>query len=405
MLIIANYFFADDELSLGNFSTGWDMKNMNYWLLSIFYFLFSLGIGSFQFLNLYYVDFGLTNGQIGVLFAIGPLVMIFSQPFWGLLTDYLNTPKTTLFTMLIGSAGIALIFPFANSYSYLIVLNIAYFFFQSSVPPIADATTLALLKERNDFGKVRLWGSFGYAVGVMVIGSLLDVFGLKLMFILHSSILVLTLLLIMRLPIQNGRRNQFSIKEAIFLFRNPSFVLILLFSFLVYLPAHANNSFYTIYLQNIGATITIIGFSLLIKAILEIPFFAMSNKLMSRFSYPGLLTFAALIYGLRWLIIGTTDHLQILVWSQVLLSLSYTIQYFVSVKYVDLITPIEYRATGQAFYWTVTLGVGGLLGNVLAGWVLKYIEIPQMYQFAVVISLLSIILLWIKPIEKLEHTE
>ena len=370
---------------------------MKYSLLKIYYFIFSLGTGAFQFLNLYYVDVGLTTGEIGILFAVGPLVMIFAQPFWGMLTDYWDSPKITLFIMIIGSLATALFFPFSYEFEPLLLLNIIYFFFQSSIPPIADATALSLLDDRNDFGKIRLWGSFGYAVGVMTVGKILDLFGLQLMFILHSLFLLIALLLALRLPIKKGGKKDFSIQKAVSLFKNPAFITFLLFSFFVHLTVHANNSFYAIYIQNMGATLTIVGLALLIKSILEIPFFAISNKLMSRFSFPFLLSTAAIIYAFRWLILGYSNDLQILVWSQILLSLSYAIQYFVSVAYVDVIAPPRYRATGQTFYWAVSFGLGGLAGNILAGFLLDYIEIDEMYRLAGLLSLASVALLWIKP--------
>ncbi|PAV31241.1 hypothetical protein CIL05_00880 [Virgibacillus profundi] len=375
---------------------------MKYSLLKVYYFIFAFGTGAFQFLNLYYVDVGLTTAQIGILFAVGPFVMIFAQPFWGMLTDYWGSPKITLFIMIIGSLATALFFPFSFEFEQLLYLNIIYFFFQSSIPPIADATALSLLDDRNDFGKIRLWGSFGYAVGVMSVGKILDLFGLQLMFILHSCFLLIALLLALRLPIKKGGKKDFSIQKAVSLFKNPAFIMFLLFSFLVHLTVHANNSFYAIYIQNMGATLTIVGFALLIKSIFEIPFFAISSKLMSRFSFPFLLSTAAIIYAFRWLILGYSDGLQILVWSQILLSLSYAIQYFVSVAYVDVIAPERYRATGQTFYWAVTFGLGGLVGNILAGFLLDYVEIDEMYRLAGLLSLASVILLWIKPKRRIQ---
>lgn len=370
-----------------------------YGLLGIFYFLISLGVGAFQFLNLYYVDFGLSTGQIGTLFAIGPLIMIFSQPFWGILTDYVNAPKTTLFIMIIGAAGTALVFPLASTFGQLLLLNILYFFFQSSIQPIADATTLLILDDRSNFGKIRLFGSLGYATGVMTIGYLLDHYGLALLFILNALILMMTLLLIFKLPITKSGVRKFKFNEVVTLFKNKSFLLFLLFSFMIHLTVHANNSFYAILLKNVGATITLVGFALLIKSVLEVPFFAMSRKLMARFSYPVLLSLVAGIYGVRWLILGVSDNLDVLVWSQILLSLSFSIQYFVSVAYVDLITPKKYRATGQTFYWAVSLGLGGLIGNVLAGWMLKFVEIQTLYLILGCVAFVSIILLWIKPMK------
>lgn len=377
---------------------------MRQTLLKTFYFLFSLSIGSFQFLNLYYVNVGLTVSQVGILFAIGPLVMIIAQPLWGMLTDYWNSPRLTLLIMTLGTAAIALFFPFSYEFKSLLFLNIIYFFFQSSVQPVADGTAMAVLKDRKDFGKIRLWGSFGYAVGVLIVGEVLELLGLHVMFILHSCFVVIALFFALKLPVKMADKRRFRIYEAIGLFKNPAFVLFLMFSFFVHLTVHANNAYYGIHLENLGATVSLVGVALMIKSILEIPFFAMSGTLMRRFSYRILLSSVAIIYAVRWIILGYSDTLQVLVWSQVLLSLSFSIQYFVSAAYVDDITPERYRATGQTFYWAVSFGLGGLVGNLLAGWLLNTVEIHEMYQIATIVSLASVVFLWVRG-KKASHVE
>src|SRR5699024_11208065 len=123
----------------------------------------------------------------------------------------------------------------------------------------------------------------------------------------------------------------------------------------------------------------------------------MSGILMMRFSYRILLSSVAVIYACRWLVLGYSHSLHVLVWSQIFLSLSFSIQYFASAAYVDDITPARYRATGQTFYWAVSFGLGGLVGNSLAGWLLNVVEINDMYQVATIVALVSILFLWIRP--------
>ncbi|WP_054859846.1 MFS transporter [Gracilibacillus sp. JCM 18860] len=306
--------------------------------------------------------------------------------------------------MILGAATTALWFPITINFEHLLILNIIYFFFHSAIPPIADVTAISIIGSRKDFGKIRLWGgSIGYAVGgVVAIGRLLDIFGLDIMFVLHSSLIVFALILALQLPVQTAKKKQFHLKKVIRLFYNPAFSLFLIFSFFLHLPVHANNSFYAVYLQDLGASISLVGIALLIKSILEVPFFSMSKKLMSVFTFPILLTSVAFFYGLRWLVLGISDNLDTLVWSQILLSLSYSIHYFVAVAYVDELTPIKYRATGQTIYWAVALGLAGIIGNLIAGWLLRFIEINQMYQLATAVSFTSIFLLWIKRKTKQE---
>jgi PPP family 3-phenylpropionic acid transporter len=370
------------------------MKNR---LIRAFYFFFFFSVAAMQFLNLYYNDLGLTTSQIGMLFAVGPLVMICCQPLWGFLTDFWNKPRLTLLITLLGSATSVLFYPLLIDFKQIMLLSIIYFFFASAIPPIADSTTLALLEDRNDYGKVRLWGALGYAVGVISIGRVLDFLGLSLIFIIHSSLLIIALFLVMNVPIKYEEKKRFKLHEAAGLFKNKTLLLFLAFSFLLQLTVHANNSFYSIYLTSLGASITIVGLGYLINSLFEIPLFAMSKKIINLYSYPMLLTVSAIIYSTRWIIVGVSDHIYVLVFTQVLLSLSFSIQYFVSVAYVDFLTPERYRATGQTIFGAVTFGLGGLIGNILAGYILNYIKIAEMYRISAVVALLCITFLWIKP--------
>ncbi|MFP3360614.1 hypothetical protein R0K17_25190, partial [Planococcus sp. SIMBA_143] len=47
--------------------------------------------------------------------------------------------------------------------------------------------------------------------------------------------------------------------------------------------------------------------------------------------------------------------------------------------------------------WAIALGLGGLIGNILAGWIVDYVNIAYMYQLATGVSLLCIAFLWLKP--------
>ncbi len=128
----------------------------------------------------------------------------------------------------------------------------------------------------------------------------------------------------------------------------------------------------------------------------------MSKKTNECFYFSYIVNISSFFLCLRWLVLGISDNLDTLVWSQILLSLSYSIHYFVAVAYVDELTPIKYRATGQTIYWAVALGLAGIIGNLIAGWLLRFIEINQMYQLATVVSFTSIFLLWIKRKTKQE---
>ena len=240
-----------------------------------------------------------------------------------------------------------------------------------------------------------MWGALGYAIAVLSVGWLLDQIGLSLLFVVHAGILLLTLLIAVNLPIKQGRGIEFKWKEAMVVFKSAPYVSFLLFNFLLQLTVSAHNSFYSLYLKQFGIGLTMVGFALLLKSILEIPFFATSNWFLKRFSFRFLLALVAVVYAARWLILGVSTSPFLLIASQVLLSLSFSVHSFTAVVFVDQVMPDKYKSTGQTLYWATSFGLSGVAGNVLAAWFLNHFSIGAMYQWITGIVLIAALIIWV----------
>ncbi|GGH87174.1 MFS family permease [Pullulanibacillus pueri] len=363
-------------------------------ILRVFYFCLFFSVGAFQFLNLYYGQIGFSQREIGILFAVGPFMMLVGQPFWGYVSDRWDAPKWVLGILLSGSALTALGFLLTDRFSLYLVLNVFYWFFQSAINPIIDSTALKLLPDKNQYGSIRMWGALGYALSVVIVGWLLDVVGLFSLFIIHACLLIFTLAIGLQLPIKRGNEIKFDWKEATQLFKSKPYVAFLVFNFLLQLTVSINNSFYGLYLKELGVGVTMVGVALLIKSILEVPFFGLSNRLITRFSFRFLFALGAFVYALRWLILGISTATSLLIISQVLLSLSFSLLSFTSVLFVDRIMPDHYKSTGQTLYWATSMGISGVVGNVLAAWFLNNYSMGEMYRWITAMALLAGLIIW-----------
>lgn len=159
-------------------------NNMNV-NMSSYYFLVFFSFGSlFPLLSVYLRDsVGLSGGEVGTIMSVGPVVMIFAQPFWGMVSDYTRKPREILSVAIIFTGLMGLLYTMFATYYIFIVIAGLVALFQAAIVPISDSLTLNYVhKTGGDYGKIRLWGAAGFALAVLTMGSLSDILGLKIIF-------------------------------------------------------------------------------------------------------------------------------------------------------------------------------------------------------------------------------
>lgn len=86
----------------------------NIGVLQAFYFFAFFASGSLiPLLSVYLSNsIGLTGFQIGIIMSIGPVITIFFQPIWGMLSDKTNAPAVILklCTFFAGICGLGYLF-------------------------------------------------------------------------------------------------------------------------------------------------------------------------------------------------------------------------------------------------------------------------------------------------------
>ena len=131
---------------------------------------FYLGYGAFTVvLSMYCQDIGMSASQIAYIVSFAPLLSIATQPFFGYLADKWQSPRKV--SILLSFANIVCMFIFAISRNFWILLlssGLAVSF-MNAVTPLTDRIGVS---SPYQFGKIRLWGSVGYAIMAQVSGLL-----------------------------------------------------------------------------------------------------------------------------------------------------------------------------------------------------------------------------------------
>jgi PPP family 3-phenylpropionic acid transporter len=364
----------------------------------LFYFLtfWALG-GLYPLLSIYLKEeIRLSGSQIGTLVSIGPIVMVITQPIWGMICDWTGRARTVLVTTLLATGGIGLGFLFIDEYIPLLAAAASLALFQGAIIPISDTLTVNYaMRHRLDYGSFRMWGAVGFAVAGFAMGWLAERFSLSVIF--YGFALTLWLgaasarlmpgdRVSLRVDLRSGLNR---------LIRMSRFVLFLLATFLVFGPIFANNTYMGLLFQSSGATVAGVGLGFLLAAGSEVPFMKMAGAWIRRRGALTVTLFAAGISALRWVFYFFQPDILWLYLTSVVQGLSTGLFIPAALMYVRSLAPEEAKTTAVSLYTAAGIGLGNWFCTLMGGWILETFDIFTTYLFFGLLTGIGAMILWI----------
>ncbi|WP_339219370.1 MFS transporter [Paenibacillus sp. FSL H8-0332] len=361
------------------------------------YLFTGLAGGSFNpYVTSLLVHQGMTSQRIGVMMAFGTLLAILFQPLWGILVDrYQRTRLVLMLTLIV--PGTIVYFYNVKWLVVIVLVYSLYTIFQSTQTPIADAYAVnAASAAGTSFGTIRLFGSIGTALGGYFGGLYLNWMGVTELWIPFLLFNLLALLLVITIPVNVERRTQHvtftsGIRQ---LLGNRVFLLFLAGCFLVNQTLTAFNSFFVLTFQMAGGSFAWSGIALMIASITSVPAMLVAASVLKKYGYEKTLMLASVVYMLRWAIQWLIPVPGVMIGVQTLHGMSFGFFYIAAVEYVASITGKELQATGQSLFNMVFVGLGGIAGNLLNGYLLDSGGPRLMYFSCTVSAALGALLLY-----------
>ncbi|KAA0549554.1 MFS transporter [Bacillus sp. BGMRC 2118] len=376
--------------------------------LRTFYFLTFLGLGALNPLLPVYLDetIGLTGGQIGLIMSLSPVVMIVIQPLWGLLSDWTQKPRLLLTIATLITSLIGIVYSFANVYVSLIIVAIALSMVQSAMIPISDSITLNYVqKTKGNYGSFRLWGAVGFAVAVIIAGRMAEMFGNSVIFYIFSAVLFIAAIFSFRLPEESQQSIQTSMLSGIkSLRKQKKYMLFLFTTFLILGPILANNSYFGLFVKDIGGTLTGIGLAFLFAAGSEAPFMQFANRFIQKLGMMKVLLLAAVISMIRWYFYYFEPSIVLVYATTIAQGFSVGLFIPAALQYVRDIAPKEVKVTAISIYSAVGNGLGSWFCIYVGGLLLEWFSIQTVYLFYGILTSIGILsLVLISRMEKNEE--
>jgi MFS transporter, PPP family, 3-phenylpropionic acid transporter len=348
------------------------------------------------FMPVYLKDIGLSQTSIATLLSFGPLIAILAQPIWGTIGDRSESKNKVLQLLTLGSAISVLLFPLSDQYFYLLIIICLTAFFQSSINPISDAITLEhLSKTKWNFGPIRLAGTIGYAVMSVVFGIIASR-NINSIFIVFTVIMLLTLLICTKLPKVKGHQTSKNKVSLLVLLKNRKLLLYITINFMIQVTLGYYYAFFPIYYKQLGADNSLLGWSMLVSAISEIPFLLFGHKITQRFGIPVVLLGAAFFAGIRWLLLYLVHNPFMVLPMQLFHGVIFIVLSVTLAIFINQEVPKELKASGQTINGLISLGLARIIGSIAGGVASDYLGMRQVFLYNGVFAFITFIVFsWI----------
>ncbi len=332
-------------------------------------------IGFFNpYMPLWLKDLGLSITLIGLLTAVQAATRVLAPYGWGWLSDHTGERVKLLRFCAAASLFFSVGLFFQGGVWWLALVLVLMFIHTSAMMPMSEAALAQVVSHSGAFdakryGRVRLWGSLGFLVTVFVAGAWFEHHGMQSFALWAVCSLLALNVSVWWLPDQReavhhegGHAPMWSVLRQ----RTVQwFFATVFFHVLSHIGIYV---FFSLYLDTLGYSKTMIGVLWAVSVLAEIVWFFTQGRWLPKFSLANWLLICAVTMVLRMALTSwLADSLLALLLAQLMHALTFATQHTVSTAVLSHHFAGRLRGRGQALYASIGYGVPGVLGALGGG--------------------------------------
>lgn len=404
---------------------------------ALFYSAYWGVVGMYEpFINIYYLNLGLTGEQIGWLAAVLPLCVMIVTPLVARLADITHRRVLFLAAGCLGYGLALTLFVTAGArptFPTLIAIIALISVFRGPIISLADSL-IAPMAVRHDlnFGAMRLWGSIIFTAAAFGLGLLWERAGLSAMFLVSAvgflPVALTALLLDENRPAtqsvqaqssalnkdpkgfagQNrpvlaeqigptsaasgskpsgssptpARRAGSSLAQV-----NPGLWFLLAATFLVIAALFMSGNFATVYMRQMGGSAMLVGMVLGMSALFEVPGMLWGRAFARRFGSTNMLLLAYGLAALGMFGYGISQSPGVLLAFSGVRGLGFGLMLVGNVTIINHHAPGDATATFMGVFNAAVAGLAPLLGGPISGWVYQSYGPPALFFLTAALTL------------------
>lgn len=341
-----------------------------YFKLSSFYFFyFALLGGLAPYWGLFLEDAGFSSLEIAQITSVLMVTKVVAPNVWGWVGDHTGKSLQLVRYGSFLTALCFLAFYLDDRFWWYVTAMAMFSFFWNAVLPQFEVITLhSLGVHRDRYSRVRLWGSLGFVVSVVILGIVFDYLVISLLpdFLLAIILLIALCSLFQFKQPDHGHHRV----KGVFLrsLKSPLVISFLVINFLLQLSHGPYYTFYSIYMEDLGYSRSTIGVLWALGVVAEVLLFIVMHRLLRAFRLRTIILVSLVLTTLRWLMVGAlSDVLLVVILAQCFHAASFGAMHAVAIQFVHDYFPAGTQGQGQAIYNSVSFGAGGALGAIVSG--------------------------------------
>ena len=360
--------------------------------LRLFYFLSYGALGSlFPFLPLLLANRGLSSSQIGWVMVVVPIGNLVIPPIWGAAADTLRARLPLLRAASAGSGLSALLLLPSLGFGATIGAVGVFSLFRAPLTSLADAASVEALGGRsNEFSRVRVWGSLGFAVFVSILGW--SNASSRPTLLIVSTAIIYLLSCAATVPLRSHPiRRQPGVAAAVGRVLRRASVVAFLLSTAIYYAGHAMyDVYFGLHVKTLGLGDHFVGAGWAVGVGVEIVVLLLAPRFFGRLRTERMLVFCAAVATLRWLGLAHLTSPAALLALQGLHGITFGLWYLSLVSFVQTRADERMRTTLQSVALSC-VGLGMAAGYLLGGSLFEHHGGRGLYHVAAAAALIAMV--------------
>ena len=368
-----------------------------YWRLSGFYLFYFASLGALlPYWSVYLKSLSFSPREIGELMAILMATKIVSPNIWAWIADH--TGKRMMIVRL-GSLLSVLAFTgilLGSSYWWIALVMVTFSFFWNATLPQFEANTFTYLGEHSHrYSSIRLWGSIGFVVAAVALGSVLEQYGTGQLPIILVGLFASIWLMSLLVPERAAAHMSLEHEPLITVLKRPEVFSLIIVVFLMQASHGPYYTFYTIYMEDHHYERSLVGQLWALGVIAEVIVFLFMYKIVPRFGLRFMLISSLILAAVRWLLIGWfVDYIVVMIIAQLLHAATFGIYHAAAIQLFNKYFTGRHQGRGQALYSSMSFGLGGAVGALISGYTWETVGAGISFTIAAGLSVIAGFVAW-----------
>ncbi|MGL5714718.1 MAG: MFS transporter [Paraclostridium sp.] len=316
---------------------------------------------------------GYDPGQIGILISLYTVSGVIGQLLTGFFCDKLCTVKKIFLPSL---CILALSMTLAISFNIKMIFLFGFLvsgFLQYILIALYDSWVIEYGKDgKEKFGKIRMFGSIGWAIGVLIIGYIMSKLGYLYVNIIYVVGIITCILSSIKLQDINKRGDKKCIKLCNLksIIKNKEYMLIVITLLIIEIPLRAYYQLAPYVIESLGKGTEQFGIFSFICSISEIITLYLTVKVFKKVSPDRFLKVAPVAILLKLIIIYIAPNVFIVYLSGILQIFTYPVILMVGKILIDRICPQELKTSSQLMGFAIFNSLGIVIASLITGYLI-----------------------------------